>query len=118
MNKRLGALALLAASVSLPSMVAAATDTFPAKPMFKVGQYHNEPIPPHPAASNLPQWNGSYVDLTGKIIWECAAGAGHDPQLPAIVSGVDCRPLLPGYPGPGMDDQLGHFGEHHGHGDP
>ena len=68
MNKRLGALALLAASVSLPSMVAAATDTFPAKPMFKVGPRHNNPIPPHPASSNLPQWNGSFTDLTGKTV--------------------------------------------------
>src|SRR5215469_14262020 len=68
MNKRLGALALLAASVSLPSMVAAATDTFPAKPMFKVGPYHNNPVPFHPASSNLPQWNGSYTDLTKKTI--------------------------------------------------
>ncbi|HLY05242.1 MAG TPA: hypothetical protein VKR31_05790 [Rhizomicrobium sp.] len=68
MNKRLAALALLAASVSLPSMVAAATDTFPAVPMFKVGPRHNNPIPPHPATSQLPSWNGSYTDLTGKTI--------------------------------------------------
>ena len=67
MNKRLGALALLAASVSLPSMVAAATDTFPAKPMFKVGPLHTLAAP-HRAATNLPQWNGSYTDLTGKTI--------------------------------------------------
>src|SRR5579862_8059642 len=68
MNKRLGALALLAASVSLPSMVSAATDTFPAKPMFVVGPKINNPIPPHRATSELPQWNGSYTDLTGKTI--------------------------------------------------
>lgn len=68
MKKRLGALALLAASVSLPSMVAAATDTFPAIPMFKVGPYHNNIIAPHRAAKNLPQWNGSYTDLTNKKI--------------------------------------------------
>ena len=68
MKKRLGALTLLAASVSLPCMVAAATDTFPAKPMFKVGPYHNDIIAPHRAAKNLPQWNGSYTDLTKKTI--------------------------------------------------
>ena len=68
MNKRLGALALLAASVSLPSMVAAATDTFPAKPMFKVGPDHSKLAPPHMSSSQLPQWNGSYTDLTGKTV--------------------------------------------------
>ena len=68
MDKRLAALALLAASVSLPSMVAAATDTFPAKPMFVVGPRHNNPLPPHRAASQLPSWNGSYTDLTGKTV--------------------------------------------------
>ena len=67
MKKRLGALTLLAASVSLPSMVAAATDTFPAKPMFKVGPMHNIPAYHKPAAQ-LPQWNGSFTDLTHKTI--------------------------------------------------
>lgn len=75
MKKRLGALALLAASVSLPSMVAAAADNHQplippgtVKPMFTVGPKINNPIPPHRATSELPQWNGSYTDLTKKQI--------------------------------------------------
>ena len=72
MNKRLGALALLAASVSLPGAVSAATNpnlpTYPAKPMFVVGPKVNNPLPPHRASSNLPQWNGSYTDLLGNTI--------------------------------------------------
>src|SRR5437588_4927236 len=72
MKKRLGALALLVAAVSLPGMVSAATDpnlpTYPAKPMFVVGPKINNPIPPHRAASNLPQWNGSYTDLKGNTV--------------------------------------------------
>jgi len=74
MKKRLGALALLA-SVSLPSMVAAATDQkvplIPpgtVKPMFTVGPRYDYPIPSHPAKTQLPQWNGSYTDLTGRTI--------------------------------------------------
>lgn len=71
MKKRLGALALLAASVSLPSMVSAMTDpslpSYPAKPMFKAVKSNN-PTPFHKASSQLPSWNGSYTDLTGKTI--------------------------------------------------
>ena len=75
MTKRLKALALLAAAVSLPGMASAGTDpnlptmkpgTF--QPMFVVGPKINNPLPPHRAASNLPQWNGSYTDLTGHTI--------------------------------------------------
>src|ERR1700720_2348099 len=73
MKKRLGALALLTAAVSLPGMVSAATDSNVPKlgkfkPMFVVGPKINNPIPPHRAASDLPQWNGSYTDLTGRTV--------------------------------------------------
>lgn len=75
MKKRLVALALLAASIALPGMVSAATDsslpslkpgTF--KPMFVIGPKHNNPNSFHRASSDLPQWNGSYTDLTNKTI--------------------------------------------------
>lgn len=71
MNKRLGALSLLAAAVTLPGMASAGHTLIPpgtVKPMFTVGPKINNPIPPHRAASNLPQWNGSYTDLLGNTI--------------------------------------------------
>jgi len=49
-------------------MVTAATDTFPAKPMFKVGPNQSHGVNPHFSAAQLPSWNGSYTDLTGQTI--------------------------------------------------
>jgi hypothetical protein len=71
MKTRLGALALLSAAVTLPGMASAAHYLIPpgtVKPMFVVGPKHYIPIPPHPASSDLPQWNGSYTDLLGNTI--------------------------------------------------
>jgi hypothetical protein len=79
MNMRLSALALLAASVALPGMAGAASNASTAnlpelgkfKPMFLVGPKHADPLNYNhkiPPASQLPQWNGSYTDLTGKNI--------------------------------------------------
>jgi len=71
MKKRLGALALLAAAVTLPGLASADENLIPpgtVKPMFVVGPKNNNPFPPHRAASNLPQWNGSYTDLLGNTI--------------------------------------------------
>jgi hypothetical protein len=70
MKKRLAALALLAASVSLPSMASAGSDpslhslkpgTF--KPKF-VALHHDLQSYKTPLAQ-LPQWNGSFTDLKG-----------------------------------------------------
>jgi len=71
MKKCLASLALLGAAAMLPGTVSAATypslkpGTF--KPMFLVGPKHNIP-PYHAPSANLPQWNGSYTDLTGKTV--------------------------------------------------
>src|ERR1700688_3110752 len=71
MKKCLASLALLATAATLPGMVSAATypslkpGTF--KPMFVVGPKHNIPAYHNPHA-NLPQWNGSFKDLTGKTV--------------------------------------------------
>ncbi|HEX4160661.1 MAG TPA: hypothetical protein VHY79_19495 [Rhizomicrobium sp.] len=76
MNKRLTALALLAASVALPGMASAGSDPRLAnlpelgkfKPMFLVGPKHSEPLSNRLPTAQLPQWNGSYTDLTGKNV--------------------------------------------------
>jgi hypothetical protein len=77
MSKRLAALALLAASCALPGIASAAAEgqSGPgpqiAKPMFtalpqhgnlQANQNSKKPV------GQLPQWNGSYTDLTGKTI--------------------------------------------------
>jgi hypothetical protein len=73
MNMRLSALALLAASVALPGMAGAASnsnlpDLGKFKPMFVVGPRHAAPLTNKQPLSELPQWNGSFTDLTGKTI--------------------------------------------------
>ena len=74
MKKRFAALALLAASIALTGTAGAVTDpNLPvikpgtAKPLFVVGPKHNIPAYHNPSAQ-VPQWNGSYTDLTGKNI--------------------------------------------------
>ena len=73
MKKRLAALALLAASVSLPSMASAGTD--PNLPSMKPGTFKPMFVAKHSDSQNikdpvsqLPQWNGSYTDLLGNNI--------------------------------------------------
>ena len=71
MKKRFAALALLAASVALPGMAGAATnanlpDLGKFTPMF-VARHSDVQNYKTPVAE-LPQWNGSYTDLTGKNI--------------------------------------------------
>ncbi|HEY3778140.1 MAG TPA: hypothetical protein VGL35_08770 [Rhizomicrobium sp.] len=74
MKKRLPALALLAASVALPGMVSAATTSN--LPSLKPGTFapkfvalhHQQPLTQKVPAAQLPQWNGSYTDLTGRQI--------------------------------------------------
>lgn len=74
MKKRFAALALLAASIALTGTAGAVTDpSLPvvkpgtAKPLFVVGPKHNIPAY-HSPSSQIPQWNGSYTDLTNKTI--------------------------------------------------
>lgn len=74
MKKRFAALALLAASVALPGMVSAATN--PNLPSLKPGTFapkfvalhHQQPLTQKVPTASLPQWNGSYTDLTGHAI--------------------------------------------------
>jgi hypothetical protein len=75
MKKRLAALTVLAASVAAAGTVSAASDpnmpslkpgTF--KPMYVVGPKHTAPLTNKLPAADLPQWNGTYTDLTHKTI--------------------------------------------------
>ncbi len=61
-------LALLATAAILPSVAGAASDSYTgAKPMFVVLPNHYRLAPKHPAAQ-LVQWNGSFTDLTNKVV--------------------------------------------------
>ena len=77
MKKRLAALALLAAAATLPAATASAANdsslppALPGKPLFLVGPKHN--IPAYHMAiagssAQIPQWNGSYTDLTKQTV--------------------------------------------------
>jgi hypothetical protein len=73
MKMRHTALALLAASVALPGMAGAASnsnlpDLGKFTPMFVVGPRHTAPLTNKLPVAELPQWNGSYTDLTDKTI--------------------------------------------------
>jgi hypothetical protein len=73
MKMRLAALSMLAASVALPGMAGASSnsnlpDLGKFTPRFMVGPRHNAPLSNKLPATELPQWNGSYTDLTGKTI--------------------------------------------------
>ncbi|MGH6876169.1 MAG: hypothetical protein ACREHV_02195, partial [Rhizomicrobium sp.] len=94
MKKRLAVLALLAASVALPGMASAATN--PSLPTLKPGTFkpmfvtrHNAATTSRIPATDLPQWNGSYTDLTKRNVTFTQIGGN-----PATTNGTSTITVL------------------------
>jgi len=92
MKIRLASLALLATCAMVPYAANAAPDINyvkpgPAKPMFVVGPNHLKYFPPpQQGAAQIPQWNGSFTDLTNKKITYTMIGS--DPTATNVTTNL------------------------------